>query len=67
MFCTQISIINQKKVLNTIFTIIIIYFINCNTIRTQLLPLVIISPLHNKQGSGHIDVVREQFLDLKTF
>ena len=40
------------------------YFINCNTIRMQLLPLVIISPLHNKQDSGHIDVVREQFLAL---
>jgi len=26
--------------------------------------LVIISPLHNKQDSGHIDVVREQFLIL---
>jgi len=30
----------------------------------QLLPLVIISQLHNKQDSGHIDVVREQFLSI---
>ena len=29
------------------------------------LPLVIISPLNNKQGSGHIDVVREKFLSIK--
>ena len=40
------------------------YFINCNTICTQLLPLVIISPLHNKQDSEHIDVVHEQFLSI---
>jgi len=31
----------------------------------QLLPQVIISPLHNKQDSGLIDVVREHFLSIK--
>ena len=36
-------------------------------IRTQLLPLVMISPLHNKQDIVHIDVVREKILDLKTW
>ena len=41
-----------------------LYFKNCNTLRTQLLPLAIISPLHNKQDSGHIDVVREQLVSI---
>ena len=61
MFCTQILIINQNKYL-TIFNC---YFINCNAICTQLLPLVIISPLHNKQDSGHIDVVVSNFSRFK--
>ena len=39
------------------------FFINCNTLRTQLLPQVIILPLHNKQDSGHIGgVVRDHSL-----
>ena len=35
------------------------------TIRTQLLPLLILSPLHNKQDSGHIDVANfSRFKDI---
>ena len=30
----------------------------------MLLPLVIVSPIHNKQDSGHIDVVRKVFLSI---
>jgi len=52
MFCTQILIINQNKYYFTIFTTAIQY----------VLPLVIILPSHNKQDSGHIDIVHEQFL-----
>ena len=61
MFCKQILIIHQNKYKTQFYNC---YLINCNTICPQLLPLVIISPLHNKQDSGHIDVVHEQFLSI---
>ena len=43
------------------------YFINCNTLCMQLLPLVTISPLLNKQDRGHIDVIREYTVLYFTF
>jgi len=62
MFCLQILI--KISIKHYFYNC---YFINCNILCTQLLSLVIMWPLHNKQNSGHIDVVGEHFLDLKTF